>query len=79
LERQNNAIHTSNADLVIQQKIFFYGQEGKVFPIFDSEYQSALKKTSHESLSQIAQVLSGQDASLNDQGEEENLDWQKML
>jgi hypothetical protein len=56
--RSRPAIHEQN-DLTIKQKMFYYGQEGRVFPIFDSEYQEALKKQSHESL--IMHVLAGQD------------------
>lgn len=51
--------HQNN--MLIMQKMFFYGQEGKVFPIFDNEYQEEMKKQSHQNL--LLQMLAGQDLS----------------
>jgi hypothetical protein len=58
-ETQSRPTVLEQNDLTIKQKMLYYGQEGKVFPIFDSEYQEALKKQSHESL--IMHMLAGQD------------------
>mmetsp|Transcript_2189 Transcript_2189/g.3263 ORF Transcript_2189/g.3263 Transcript_2189/m.3263 type:complete len:252 (-) Transcript_2189:3161-3916(-) len=50
-------------NLVVKQKMFYYGQKGKIFPIFDTQYAEALKLKSHQSL--ISRVYEGADPSLN--------------
>jgi CRP-like cAMP-binding protein len=45
-------------DVILIQKMFFYAQEGKQFPIFDAPYQEALKTRSQKDL--VLQMLAGQ-------------------
>ena len=44
-------------DILLIQKMYYYAQEGKKFPIFDSAYQEALKTRSQKDL--ILQMLAG--------------------
>lgn len=56
-EEDHCGLFQEQHDLIILQKMFYYGQEGKAFPIFDNEYQEAKRKQSHESM--LLQMLAG--------------------
>ena len=55
-EKRNFLEHNN---LLLKHKMFYYGQKGKIFPIFDNQYAKALKQKSHQSL--ISQVYEGVD------------------